>query len=105
MNWNRRLRMYYNNHRITILIVVIVLALLIFSIMGLNSLESFYRKVTIAQLPITMLMGVINTVIFVAMYLLIFRDGFSQMDTKKVKTTEVKVTFNDVIGIDQAKEE
>ena len=105
MNWNRRLRMYFNNHKVTIVIVLVVLVLLVFSIIGLNSLESFYRKVTIAQLPITLLIGVINTVIFVAMYLLIFRDGFSKMDNKSVKTTEVKVTFDDVIGIDQAKEE
>ncbi len=105
MEMNRRLRMYFNDHKVTIIIAVIVILLIIFSVIGLASLESFYRKITIAQLPMGILLGAVNAVIFTAMYLLIFKDGFSKMGNKKIKAAEVTITFDEVIGIDQAKEE
>jgi len=105
MKLSRRMRMHFDNHKIKAIIVIVVLVLIVLSWIGLANLESFYRKITIAQLPMTILLGGIHAIIFVSMYLLIFRGGFARFEKKNVKATEVSVTFNDVIGIDQAKDE
>ena len=47
----------------------------------------------------------INAVVFVFLYMSVFRGGFAKLDNKKVKATDVNVRFSDVIGIDEAKEE
>jgi len=105
MKWNRRFQMHFNNHKVKIIIVLVVFILIILSIVGLANLESFYRKITIAQLPVTLLLGGVHAIIFTSMYLLIFRGGFAKFEKKSIKAAEVKVRFDDVIGIDQAKEE
>ncbi len=104
-NRYRRLKMAFLNHRTKILITLGVLSLIILSVWGMMSLESYYRNITLAQLPITLLMGMIHAVIFVYMYMMVFRNGFSKMDNKNVKAKEVNIRFSDVIGIDEAKEE
>lgn len=102
---SRRLWMHFNNHKIKLVIAIIVLVLVVLSVVGLANLESFYRKITIAQLPMSLLLGGIHAIIFVSMYLLIFRGGFARFEKKDVKAAEVHVSFDEVIGIDQAKEE
>jgi len=97
--------MNWNNHKIKVIIGAIVVVLVVLSVVGLANLESFYRKITIAQLPMTLLLGGIHSIIFVGMYLMIFRGGFARFEKKDVKASEVKVSFDDVIGIDEAKEE
>jgi cell division protease FtsH len=75
------------------------------AIWGIASLESFYRNMMLAQAPFQMLMMAINAVIFVYMYMVVLRGGFTKMSKKKVKGQQVNVKFDDVIGIDEAKEE
>jgi len=69
------------------------------------SMESFYLKMTLAQMPITLLLGAFHAAIFVFMYMTVFRGGFSKLGKTKIKAKNVKVTFDDVIGIDESKEE
>ena len=95
---NRRMRMHFNNHKVKLLIAIIVIVLVVLSVVGLANLESFYRKITIAQLPMSLLLGGIHAIIFVSMYLLIFRGGFARFETKNVKAAEVHVSFDEVIG-------
>jgi len=102
---NRKIQMHFENHKVKLIIAFVVILLVILSVVGLANLESFYRKITIAQLPMSLLLGGINAIVFVFMYMLIFRGGFSKFEKKNVKSKEVKVTFDEVIGIDQAKEE
>lgn len=97
--------MQWNDYKTTILIVFGVVVLVILSIWGLASLESYYRNITLAQLPMSLLLGAVNAVVFVYLYMTIFRSGFSKMDNKSVKGNLVNVHFSDVIGLDEAKEE
>ncbi len=93
------------NHWLKLVITVVVLALIWLSIWGLQSMESFYRNMTLAQIPLQLLLGGIHAVIFVWLYLVFFRGGFTQMKKERIKSEDVKVKFSDVIGVDEAKEE
>lgn len=105
MNAYRRFKMHFLNHRTKIFIGLGVIVLIILSIWGLASLESYYRNITLAQLPITLILGMLNAIIFVYMYMIVLRGGFAKMDKKGIKGRDVNIRFSDVIGIDDAKEE
>jgi cell division protease FtsH len=105
MNFGRRLKMHYLNHRTKLYISIGVVVLVVLSIYGMMSLESYYRNITLAQLPITLLMAGLNAVIFVYMYAVVLRGGFTKMDKKGINAKDVQVKFSDVIGIDEAKDE
>ncbi len=105
MNYGRLIKMHFMNHKGKILIIIGVTALIILSIWALMSLESFYRNITIAQLPISILIGMVHALVFVYMYQVVLRGGIAKMDKKKIKGKDVNVRFTDVVGIDEAKEE
>ena len=101
----RRWKMHFLNYRTRILIVFASAVLIILAVWGMMSLESYYRNITLATMPLQMLMVAMNAIIFVYMYMTVMRDGFAKMDTKLIKGTDVNVRFSDVVGIDEAKEE
>ncbi len=105
MNKWRRWKLFLMDHWVKAAIIFAAALLVILSIWGMASLESYYRNITLAQLPLQILMVIINSVIFVYMYMMVFRSGFSKLDKKSIKTKEVKIKFSDVIGIDEAKDE
>jgi len=105
MNSYRRLKMHFLNHRTKLFISIGVLILIGLSVWGMASLESYYRNITLAQLPITLLLGMVHALVFVYMYMMVLRGGFGKMDKKNVKARDVDIRFSDVIGIDAAKEE
>ncbi len=101
----RRFKMYLMMHKIKVIITFAVTALLILAIWGLSSLESFYRHLTLAQMPITLLLSGVHAGIFVFMYMIFLRGGFTRIKQTTIKGQKVNVHWNDVIGIDEAKEE
>lgn len=105
MDYYRRFKMHFLNHRTKIFITVGVIVLVILSIYGMMSLESYYRNITLAQMPISILLVMVNALIFVYLYVVVLRNGFTTLDKKSVKGREVNVRFADVVGIDEAKDE
>lgn len=105
MNHWRRWKLFWMDHWVKLAIASAAVLLVTFSIWGMASLESYYRNITLAQLPLQILMVIINSVIFVYLYMIVFRGGFAKMDKKNIKSHDVNVKFSDVIGIDEAKEE
>ena len=105
MNKWRRWKLFLMDHWVKAAIIGASLLLVVLSIWGMASLESYYRNITLAQLPLQILMVIINSVIFVYMYMMVFRSGFSKLDKKNIKANEVNIRFSDVIGIDEAKDE
>lgn len=101
----RRFKMHYLNHRVKILIALAAVILIALAIWGMFSLESYYRNITLATMPLQMLMVAVNAVIFVYLYMIVLRGGFAKIDQKSVKGSDVNVRFGDVVGIDEAKEE
>ena len=105
MNHYRRLKMHFMNHRTKFFVILGIILLVILSIYGMMSLESYYRNITLAQMPISILLVIVNSLVFVYMYALVLRGGFTKIDKKNIKARDVSVRFSDVIGIDEAKEE
>ena len=101
----RRFIMYFRMYKMIIIVISIVLLLLILSVIGLASLESFYRKMTIATMPVQFLMAGIHAGIFVFMYLIFLRGGFAKLDKAPIKGKDVEVRWKDVIGMEAAKQE
>ena len=104
MSW-RRLKLFWMDHWLKFTIVFAAVVLIVLSVWGMASLESYYRNITLAQLPLQILMVTINAVIFVYLYMVIFRGGFAKLEKKSIKAQNVNVKFSDVIGIDEAKDE
>lgn len=101
----RRWKLFWMEHWIKLAIIFAAILLILLSIWGMASLESYYRNITLAQLPLQMIIMIINAVVFAYIYMMLFRGGLSKMDKKGIKARDVNVKFSDVIGIDEAKEE
>lgn len=102
---HRKIKLFFLEHWIKVLIITAVIGLIAAAIYGLSTLESFYRHMTLATLPLQFLMVAMNALIFVYMYMTVFRGGFAKMDKKAIRGEKVQVRFSDVIGIDEAKKE
>lgn len=105
MNFYRRFKMHFLNHRTKIVVITGVVILVVLSVYGMMSLESYYRNITLAQMPISILLVIVNSLVFVYMYALVLQGGFTKMDKKSINGKDVNIRFSDVIGIDEAKEE
>jgi len=101
----RRFKMYLMMHWIKIAIIAAVVILLILAVWGMSSLESFYRHLTLAQMPVTLLLSGVHASIFVFMYMMFLRGGFTRIKQTAIKGQDVNVHWNDVIGIEEAKQE
>jgi cell division protease FtsH len=101
----RQFKMFLKDHWVVVASGVAVLVLLGLSIIGFMGLESFYRKMQLAQLPITFLVYIIAACISAVIYVSIMFGRFGRMDYKKVQGSKVNVKFADVLGIDEVKEE
>jgi len=119
MNW-RKIKFYLNLHWIKLILSVIILATLITTIVIISSglrawkeSESYLRQTQLAAMPLQMFMwmvmgliqGVITTWLF---YWLIYKKGastFSQTTKKSISGAKIGITWNDVIGMDEAKQE
>jgi cell division protease FtsH len=90
---------------VRILIVSLIVLLIMLAIVGMASLESFYRHITLAQMPFNILMAGVHASIFVFMYMMFLRGGFAKLQRAKIKGKNVNVAWDDVIGMDDVKRE
>lgn len=97
--------MFFRQHKVKIILAVVVIVLIVLSVIGLMSLESFYRKMTIATMPVQFIMAGIHAGIFVFMYLTFMKGGFAKLDKAPIKGKDVSITWDDVIGMHDAKQE
>ncbi|MBI4652994.1 AAA family ATPase [Candidatus Kuenenbacteria bacterium] len=103
--FGRKIKLFFMMHWLKMLIGFILIVLIVLAIWGLASLESFYRNLTLATMPINLLVGGINALIFVFLYLFLFQGGLSKMSANKVKGEKVDIKWSDVIGMDESKQE
>ena len=101
----KKLKLFFMNHWIKVVVAGVVILLIILAVIGLMSMESFYRRMTLSQMPLQFLIAGIHAMIFVFMYSTFLRGSFAQMKKTKVKSQDINVKFDEVVGIDEAKEE
>jgi cell division protease FtsH len=98
--------MFVQNNKIWVIIGSIIFVLILLAIYGMSKLESFYRTLTLAQMPMQLILAFGSAAAFVFMYVTFFRGGgFSKVKKSRIKSDNVKVTFNEVIGLEGAKKE
>ncbi len=102
---HKKVKIFFIEHWVKVLIITAAVTLVILAIWGLSTLESFYLHMTLATLPLQFLMVALNALIFVYMYMTVFRGGFAKLEKGVVKGEDIAVKFKDVIGIDEAKQE
>ncbi|MDP2929711.1 MAG: AAA family ATPase, partial [Candidatus Omnitrophota bacterium] len=102
----RKWKMYIKMYWVKLAIIAAVLFVIVLAVVGLNSLESYYRNITLATMPVNLLMVALNAIIFVFMYMTFMKGGFSKLSNKlRVHGDFVDVKWSDVIGMENVKEE
>jgi cell division protease FtsH len=94
------------NHWEKTTIIGIIFLLILLTIWGLMSLEPFYRTLTLATIPLSILLTVVSAGVFVYLYMGNLQGGFGKLGRSlRVKSENVKINFKDVIGLENAKKE
>lgn len=116
----RKIKLYWKLYWIRILIISLMLVLgvsliivLITGIRAWNEAESYLRQSQLAMIPLQLYLQIIMALIFGVVYTfmwywLMFRRGaqsFTQTRKKSISGEELGITWNDVIGLDEAKQE
>ena len=101
----KKFKIFFQDNWVLILIISGLILLVVLSAVGLLFMEPFYRKMTLSQMPIMLLQGVFHAAIFVFLYTIVLKDGFSKFSKKAIKSADVNVRFDEVLGIDESKEE
>ena len=106
MRWWRKFTTWCRDHWLGLVIFWFVLICSVLTWYGMSKLESFYRNMQLATMPMWILVWVAIGVLNALIYVYIMFGYFSKMDSnKKVKGEQVRVRFDEVIGIEEAKEE
>jgi cell division protease FtsH len=119
MNW-KKFRFYVKLHWLKALLFTflggLAISLTFFIVIGLrawNESESYLRQSQLAMIPLQLYLQIIMALIFgfvytYLMYWLYFKRGassFSQTNKKSVSGGDIGITWADVIGMDEAKQE
>ncbi|MFH1354877.1 MAG: AAA family ATPase [Candidatus Omnitrophota bacterium] len=115
----RKIHLFFKYHWIAIIVAVVITVILIsLSVFIRNSVaawknsESYFKQATLAQSGIHMYIGLVSYIMFIPMWGLmwvwIMRGGaakFTRLNTKKLGPDDLRIHWDDVIGMDEAKEE
>ena len=119
INWKKvkyYLRLYWLRALLISLLVILGISLIIFIFIGLrawNEAESYLRQSQLAMIPLQLYLQIVMALIFGVVYTfmwywLMFKKGtqsFTQTTKKSVAGQDIGITWNDVIGMDEAKQE
>jgi cell division protease FtsH len=119
MDW-KKLKFYWKLYWIRIILISAIsllgISLCIFIIKGIrawNEAESYLRQSQLAMIPLQLYLQIVMALIFGVVYTfmwywLMFKRGaqsFTQTAKKSISGKEIGITWNDVIGMDEAKQE
>lgn len=119
MNWKKfkfYVKLYWIKVVLSILLIALGISLVVLIVTGLrawNESESYLRQSQLAMIPLQLYLQTIMALIFGLVYTfmwywLMFKKGaqsFSKTSKKAIAGKEINITWNDVIGMDEAKQE
>jgi cell division protease FtsH len=103
--FSKRFKMYLKMYWVRLIVIVVIILVSLLAVWGLMSLESFYRNITLATMPIQLIMVALNATIFVFMYMTFMQGGLAKVSKSKIRGELVNVKWDDVIGMEEAKKE
>ncbi|MFA5090652.1 MAG: AAA family ATPase [Candidatus Omnitrophota bacterium] len=113
----KKSRVYIKLHWMGILLTLFLLTIGIFTaiviIAGINAMihmESFYKQLQFSSIPLQFFFSIVTAIIFASIYTIFnywffFSGGMTKLGQKKVKSQEVNIKWNEVIGMDEIKRE
>lgn len=119
MNW-KKIKFFFKLHWIKILLIVLIvilgIALIVLLIAGLdawNNAGRFMKQQQLAVIPLQLFLQLIMAVVFGVVYTMLWywlmfkrgSSGFTQQKKKAIRGEDVSITWNDVIGMEEAKQE
>lgn len=114
---SKRLQKFIKFHWIKILLfsvaALVLIALISLIVIGIGhfmELESFYKRMTLAGIPLQIFLGIVTAFIFASIYMgfhywFMFGGGFAKLGQKKTKPSDVNVKWSDVVGMESIKSE
>jgi len=114
---NNKIRIYIKLHWIKILIFLILAIIGLFTtlvlIAGVNAmlnLESFYKQLQFSSIPLQFFISIVTAIIFASIYTVFnswffFGGGMTKIGQKRIKSEDVNVHWDEVIGMDEVKRE
>ena len=84
MQWWRRVRMFIQDHRLSIGIILFVVVCLILTVFGMSKLESFYVNMTMATLPMQILTWIFASVISAFIYVYLMFGLFARQSQRRI---------------------
>jgi cell division protease FtsH len=106
MSLKKNLKYFWIRHWKIIAMILFLFLAIALPWAVLSRIDSYQRIYLIAWLSLMPIQTIISTLLFiVGLYWLHYGGGFQKIGSKKVKTSEVKIKWDDVIGMEQAKME
>ncbi len=102
----KKIKAFFIRHWIKMTVVLLIFVSFIYPIWYLSRMEENTRRYIVGMNIASMPWAILQTMIFVGfLYLLQYGGGFSRFKKLNIKSDKSKVTFSDIIGLNQAKRE
>lgn len=113
----KKIRVYIKLHWIKILLIFLASVIAIFTLIVITAgisamvnLESFYKQLQFSSIPLQFFFSIVTAIIFASIYTIFhywffFGGGMTKLGQKRIKSQEVNVKWNEVIGMDEVKRE
>ena len=105
MSFWKKVKLFWWNHWVKIVVVVWVVFICWIPMAALGSIDSYQRSYMVAWLSTMGLQATISAVIFVVLYSWVLQGGLQKLKKKQVKSDAVNIKWKDVIGMEGAKAE
>jgi cell division protease FtsH len=111
----KKIRVYFKLHWIKILLFFLLFIIGTFTTIVLTAgvsaminLESFYKQLQFSSIPLQFFLSIVTAIIFASIYMIfhywfLFGGGMTKMGQKRIKSQEVDIKWNDVIGMEEVK--
>ena len=106
-SWRQRLFLFFELHWVMLLVVATLVISIVWPLVALMSLDSYQRTYLLTLLSMTPIQSILYGGIFVAMLWWLHYGGgsFTKLSKGRVTSDQVNVHWNEVIGMEEAKQE
>jgi len=106
-NFLEGVRLFFEIHWMGIAIILVLIASIIWPIYALSTIDSYQRTYLMALFAMTPIQSILYSGIFVVMMYWLYYGGgsFTKMQKGTIKGEQIKIRWNEVIGMEEAKME